>query len=130
MTLSLGASGQEVSDLQILLGAAGYEVPLSGLFDPHPEYAVDSFQISANLPADGVYGPETASALIAQVPSTQAQLSPAIDRQRTAVAKFGPAPMMVVTDTDPITGKIGGKTVMIGLVLAAGIFFLLMPKGR
>ncbi len=63
-TLRLGASGEDVRGLQLLLGSLGYKVDTNGQFDRQTKQAVEAFQTAAKLkPVDGVVGPNTRDAL-------------------------------------------------------------------
>jgi peptidoglycan hydrolase-like protein with peptidoglycan-binding domain len=53
---------------QMLLRQAGHEIELDSYFGAATEEAVRAFQTGAGLEADGLVGPDTWSALIAQVP--------------------------------------------------------------
>lgn len=62
--LILGAHGLAVRDLQKALAAAGFTVDLDGDFDEGTEQAVEAFQRSVGLVADGIAGPKTFAALL------------------------------------------------------------------
>jgi putative chitinase len=61
--LGLGSEGDAVTTLQTKLRAAGYPVTIDGQYDEQTELAVQHFQAQNNLPADGIAGPITLSAL-------------------------------------------------------------------
>jgi putative chitinase len=69
--LRLNSSGPEVTALQQALQAAGFSPgAIDGSFGPGTEAAVLAFQRSEGIAADGVVGPNTASALgLAAIPS-------------------------------------------------------------
>ena len=69
-TLSRGASGTAVSQLQQLLSNKGFPVSVDGDFGPKTQAAVKAFQTSKGLSADGVVGPKTWAALKASAPAT------------------------------------------------------------
>lgn len=58
-TLSQGASGEDVKTLQGCLGARGHPVTVDGAFGPATRAALEAFQVSRFLAADGVAGPAT-----------------------------------------------------------------------
>ncbi len=62
--LLIGAHGLAVRDLQKALAAAGFTVDLDGDFDEGTEQAVEAFQRSVGLVADGIAGPKTFAALL------------------------------------------------------------------
>ncbi|HLL06214.1 MAG TPA: peptidoglycan-binding domain-containing protein [Myxococcaceae bacterium] len=62
-TLSVGAQGQAVTELQQRLSQLGYAVTADGDFGSNTEAAVMSFQRAKGLTADGVVGPQTRAAL-------------------------------------------------------------------
>jgi hypothetical protein len=61
--LKLGDRGLDVTALQQLLISVGYEVSANGVFGLATNAAVKDFQAAHQLPADGVVGPQTISAL-------------------------------------------------------------------
>lgn len=62
-TLSRGASGSAVSELQTLLKSKGISVSVDGDFGPKTQAAVKQFQNAKGLTADGIVGPKTWAAL-------------------------------------------------------------------
>ena len=70
VTLRRGSKGAEVTQLQQALVALGYSTTVDGKFGPSTAQAVKSFQASSGLPADGVVGPATLSALSTAVNGT------------------------------------------------------------
>jgi peptidoglycan hydrolase-like protein with peptidoglycan-binding domain len=64
MTLQHGASGDDVSDLQLKLKAVGHDPGhVDGVFGHGTEHAVRSFQHACGLVDDGIAGPHTMEAL-------------------------------------------------------------------
>src|SRR5262245_11528395 len=61
--LSIGSSGPSVRALQERLVAAGAAIGIDGLFGPLTREAVQTFQESVGLTADGIVGPRTWQAL-------------------------------------------------------------------
>lgn len=82
-----GAEGQEVSDIQTQLAAAGADPgPIDGQYGPQTAGAVSAYQESRGLAVDGVAGPQTRSALMiesASIDPERPQLQSA-DRQDEA----------------------------------------------
>jgi hypothetical protein len=70
VTLRRGATGEEVRQLQEMLVALGYSTSVDGKYGPATAQAVQSFQTSSGLTADGVAGPATLAALSAAVNGT------------------------------------------------------------
>ena len=63
-TLTQGSSGEAVKRLQLALASAGHSSgPADGVFGLATVRALEAFQRSAGLTADGVYGARTKSAL-------------------------------------------------------------------
>jgi putative chitinase len=62
-TLRLGASGAQVGELQSLIAAKGVAAAVDGQFGAATEAAVQQFQSSRGLSADGVVGAQTWDAL-------------------------------------------------------------------
>jgi peptidoglycan hydrolase-like protein with peptidoglycan-binding domain len=66
-TLSYGDTGNDVKTLQTWLIDVGLPVGVSGAFGPVTEEQVRAFQAASKLTVDGVVGPVTAAALLADV---------------------------------------------------------------
>jgi hypothetical protein len=62
-TLKPGDTGSQVKDLQRSLTALGFPVKVDGDYGPSTQTAVEQFQSSKNLDADGIVGPQTLAAL-------------------------------------------------------------------
>jgi peptidoglycan hydrolase-like protein with peptidoglycan-binding domain len=62
-----GSNGHPVKTLQYLLRARGAGVAVDGAFGPLTEAVVKALQASHGLPADGIVGPPTWTALVVQV---------------------------------------------------------------
>jgi hypothetical protein len=62
-TLRVGSSGEQVAELQSILAKKKLVVSADGQFGPATAAAVEQFQTSQGLPADGVVGPQTWDAL-------------------------------------------------------------------
>jgi hypothetical protein len=62
-----GSNGHPIKTLQYLLRARGQSVLVDGVFGPNTETAVQTFQTSRGLAADGIVGPITWPALVVQV---------------------------------------------------------------
>jgi hypothetical protein len=63
-TLKLGSTGSTVTELQHALTTLGYDPgKADGSFGPTTQAAVQKFQTDKGLPADGVVGPKTATAI-------------------------------------------------------------------
>ncbi|MGW4160569.1 peptidoglycan-binding protein [Streptomyces sp. NPDC004788] len=101
-----GATGPDVRSAQLLLGADGHRVTADGRFGADTARAVRDFQRAHRLPADGVVGARTWTALVRTVrggdsgPAVRAvqhQLA-ACGRQVTADGRFGPATARAVRD--------------------------------
>ena len=65
--VTLGATGEDVKSIQYLLTAHGHPVAVDGTFGPLTRAAVEAFQTSRGLTADGEVGPQTWPELIVQV---------------------------------------------------------------
>lgn len=63
-TLEKGASGKEVEDLQTMLVRLGHELAIDGIYGPETAKAVMTLQKKGNLTVDGVVGPKTRAVLI------------------------------------------------------------------
>ena len=62
-----GDQGQNVSTVQYLLRAHGYDLGVDGIYGPGTESTVESFQNARGLSVDGIVGPNTWSALVVTV---------------------------------------------------------------
>jgi len=62
-TLKPGDTGSQVKDLQRSLTALGFPVKVDGDYGPATQTAVEQFQASKNLDADGIVGPKTLAEL-------------------------------------------------------------------
>jgi putative chitinase len=92
--LRLNSSGPEVTALQQALQAAGFNPgAIDGSFGPGTEAAVLAFQRSQGIAADGMVGPNTATALglaaIPSVPSAVAGVSVQVVSQMFPVTPIG-----------------------------------------
>jgi GH25 family lysozyme M1 (1,4-beta-N-acetylmuramidase) len=63
-TLSTGSTGQDVRNVQGLLGGNGHPVAIDGSYGPVTRSAVMAFQHGKGLAADGVTGPDTWTKLL------------------------------------------------------------------
>lgn len=63
-TLRLGSSGQDVRDLQWLLGRHGQSLTVDGQFGPKTQTALTAFQKAQNLTVDGIAGKQSWGALL------------------------------------------------------------------
>lgn len=69
-TISSGATGTEVRQLQSILQGQGYNVgPVDGLFGPQTQAAVQAFQKLKGLVPDGIVGSLTWQALQGKAPA-------------------------------------------------------------
>lgn len=64
-TVKLGSKGDYVKYLQEILNYYGYKLKVDGDFGKKTEQAVKQFQKSRKLTVDGIVGPKTWSALLA-----------------------------------------------------------------
>ncbi len=62
-SLSQGASGASVRELQNLLRSKGHDISVDGAFGPQTKNAVIAFQRARGLTVDGIVGPQTWGAL-------------------------------------------------------------------
>ena len=62
-----GSTGEDVRTVQYLLTAQGHPTGVDGDFGPLTKTAVEAFQSSRGLGADGIVGPQTWPQLIIQV---------------------------------------------------------------
>ncbi len=65
--VKIDANAHPIKTLQYLLRAHGQGVVVDGQFGPQTEAAVQAFQSSRGLAADGIVGPVTWSALVLEV---------------------------------------------------------------
>ena len=61
--LSLGSKGSSVKELQVLLDENGYHVEADGIYGPNTESAVKAYQKANGLKLDGLAGEETMGSL-------------------------------------------------------------------
>ena len=62
-----GSTGEDVKTIQYLVTAQGHSTGVDGVFGPGTKSAVEAFQSSRGLGADGIVGPQTWPQLIIQV---------------------------------------------------------------
>ena len=62
-----GSTGEDVRTVQYLVTAQGHPTGVDGIFGPATKTAVEAFQSSRGLAADGIVGPQTWPQLIIQV---------------------------------------------------------------
>ena len=62
-----GSTGENVRTVQYLVTAQGHPTAVDGVFGPATKTAVEAFQSSRGLSADGIVGPQTWPQLIIQV---------------------------------------------------------------
>ena len=62
--VQLGDCGAFVIELQTRLGAAGFIIPVDGVFSKKTEDAVKAFQADRGLTVDGIVGPKTWAKLV------------------------------------------------------------------
>jgi peptidoglycan hydrolase-like protein with peptidoglycan-binding domain len=65
--IAAGYNGHPVKSLQYLLRARAHTVAVDGIFGPQTDAAVQAFQTSKGLAANGTVGPDTWTALVVQV---------------------------------------------------------------
>ncbi len=94
--LRIGSQGDAVQQLQLALAKLGYPLNGTGHFGGATDTAVSDFQKSRNLLADGVVGPQTATAIDIAL----ATLRPATTT--VAVANGKPAPETTITPIAPL----------------------------
>jgi peptidoglycan hydrolase-like protein with peptidoglycan-binding domain len=66
-TGAAGSTGEDVKTVQYLVTAQGHSTGVDGVFGPLTKAAVEAFQSSRGLGADGIVGPQTWPQLIIQV---------------------------------------------------------------
>lgn len=76
-TMSMGASGPAIKQLQLALAQLGYPLTGTGYFGTATDTAVEAFQKLAGLTADGVVGALTAAAIDNAIASNRAAVHPA-----------------------------------------------------
>ena len=87
VTLDRGDRGGTVRALQTGLKELGYTVEIDGDFGQQTERALQSFQRSKRLAADGVAGPQTASALLRALSSGATNPVPVVDPTRQSLCQ-------------------------------------------
>lgn len=97
-TISEGASGQAVRDLQTDLDLLGYGLAVDGSFGPVTRNAVVSFQAGHGLAQDGIVGPLTWGALQAAVGAVNQPVQPG-----TPPSSSPPPPSEPPGNIDPST---------------------------
>ncbi|MFB8788535.1 MAG: peptidoglycan-binding protein [Potamolinea sp.] len=92
-TLRLGDRGEQVSNLQQKLAAAGFAVSSQkGAFDEETEAAVRQFQQTKGLTVDGIVGNQTLGALTASnLKESSKDSLKAIPKEKTPAPKKGPS---------------------------------------
>lgn len=128
--LQSGASGAQVKAVQQLLNKQGFAAGVvDGNFGAATLSAVKAYQTSHGLPAQGIVGPKTWTALLsagptptlqqgdsgADVKRLQRSLAAALGTSVNAVGTFGPATLTAVRTYQthrglPVTGIAGSKT--------------------
>jgi hypothetical protein len=102
--LARGTVGADVETLQRILRAKAYgALAVNGAFDDPTERAVERFQRDAGLAVDGVVGPQTRPALVAQMRMLRATwYGPGLYGKRTACgARLSPTTLGVAHKTLP-----------------------------
>jgi peptidoglycan hydrolase-like protein with peptidoglycan-binding domain len=89
-----------VKELQRRLNRYGASLYVDGEFGPATAKAVRAFQTANGFTADGVVGPDTATALVGESARRIGQNQPSPDRGGTAPSP-GPSPDVDVDDADP-----------------------------
>lgn len=100
-----GAKGAAVVEIQNALRAAGHELVPDGDFGPITERAVKMFQAAHGLEVDGIVGPKTAAALVAD---KESEVGKTIAAKPVASSVLGVAPWLsslrALTGTQEIPG--------------------------
>jgi peptidoglycan hydrolase-like protein with peptidoglycan-binding domain len=87
-TLSSGASGPAVKQLQSMLTSAGFDTHgVDGSFGPATQSALMSYQYTRGLSADGVAGPATWGALNSHAPAVRSGSAPVAGTAANQVAQ-------------------------------------------
>jgi hypothetical protein len=94
--LQQGDTGPEVRALQYLLTVRGQTLTADAIFGPATRTAVLNFQTSVGLPADGIVGPNTWSALIAGIQYSQGATGDGVRAIQTLLHdKFGESALAI-----------------------------------
>jgi peptidoglycan hydrolase-like protein with peptidoglycan-binding domain len=123
-SLSLGDRGSDVIQLQQRLNERGFTVGAAdGDFGLATQAAVERFQISQGLTADGIVGPATWSALgiVANLPSP----SPSIPLPPLPPPVFPPLPGTPPGTVPPVIGN--GRLTPLETILAEGRYVVVVP---
>lgn len=104
---SYGMSGEEVTRIQRMLSAVGYSPgPIDGVFGPQTTSAVKAFQSAKGLMPDGIVGPNT-WALLLQLTAPAPAFVPPLPKKPI------PAPPGVFGGIDPMWLLLGGVVAII-----------------
>lgn len=102
-----GRTGPEVADIQKVLLAIGYKLPVhgvDGIRGPETSAAIKQFQNDAGINADGVPGPETLAiinGLLKERPDLFNNISPSTDADvKGGGSSFGKVDLSVIQDPD------------------------------
>lgn len=119
--LRMGSKGRRVRELQALLIRAGYAVKEDGDFGPTTKKALQAFQGVRGLTADGIYGPQTETALaeLRQAASDRPGKQKILDI--SAVKKGGVAAVIAAASPEAIAQAKIGLEAAAGQIASAGI---------
>jgi len=67
MILQLGDANDQVTQVQLLMKALGYDIPASGIYDAALQAAVADWQARTGIPASGVWDPQTHGETVARL---------------------------------------------------------------